>query len=190
VNARGEHLSRCLALAALAVMLCGYLLVRGAERTIALHAEDARMSDERASRLAALLTRAPALDAERSRLQRRVETTDLGDDAARLVARFLRGIALTAQRDHVAVLGIGAPDARGASVADDRTIPLDLDISGRYGDVLAAIADLARTGAPAAVDVVSLARVRTDDDDRTLNASLRVALVRLEAAADVRPRTR
>jgi hypothetical protein len=185
-----DHLRRCLALAALAVVVCGYLLVRGAEHTIALHADDVRTCEERANRLTALLRRTPALDAERARLRRRVRTVDLGEDAARLVARFLRGIAQTAQHDHVAVLGIGAPDAHGAPTADDRTIPLDLDLSGRYADVLAAITDLARTGAPAAVDVVSLARVRTDEGDRTLTASLHVALVRLEPLADVRARTR
>ncbi|MGD1066972.1 MAG: hypothetical protein ABR975_09165 [Vulcanimicrobiaceae bacterium] len=190
MSARPDHLRRCLALAALAVVVCGYLLVRGAERTIALHADDVRASDQRATRLAVLLARAPALEAERSRLQRRVQTVDLGEDAARLVARFLRGIAQTAARDHVAVLGIGAPDAHGAPTADDRTIPLDLDFSGRYTDVLAAITDLGHTGAPAAVDVVSLARVRTDESDRTLTASLHVALVRLEPVSDVRTRTR
>jgi hypothetical protein len=181
MNASRDAVSRGLALAALTVLVSGYAIgARGEEQRIASQLNQNGSATERADGALRSLAERPALEAERRRLQR-LQRTDLGEDAARLVARFLRGAAVAAERHGAAVVSVEAGDV--AHPLDPRrdAIPLALELEGSYRALLAAITDLSRLGVPASVDVVSLARAHADGPDRTLTAALHVSLLRLAA---------
>jgi len=181
MNASHDAVSRGLALAALTVLVSGYAIgARGEEQRIASQLNQNGSAAERADGALRSLAERPALEAERRRLQR-LQRTDLGEDAARLVARFLRGAAVAAERHGAAVVSVEAGDV--AHPLDPRrdAIPLALELEGSYRALLAAITDLSRLGVPASVDVVSLARAHADGPDRTLTAALHVSLLRLAA---------
>jgi hypothetical protein len=182
MNASRDAVSRGLALAALTVLVSGYAIgARGEEQRIASQLNQNGSAAERADGALRSLAERPALEAERRRLRQRLQRTDLGEDAARLVARFLRGAAVAAERHGAAVVSVEAGDV--AHPLDPRrdAIPLALELEGSYRALLAAITDLSRLGVPASVDVVSLARAHADGPDRTLTAALHVSLLRLAA---------
>ena len=182
MNAPRDTVARALALAALTVLVAGYALgARGEEQRIAAQLNQNGSTAERADDSLRSLAERPALEAERRRLRERLRRTDLGEDAARLVARFLRGAASTAERHGAAVVSVDAGDAAHPLDAQRDAIPLALELDGSYRAILDAIADLSRLGVPASVDVVSLARTHADGPDRTLTAALRVSLLRLAA---------
>jgi hypothetical protein len=180
MNAPRDARARALALAALTVVVTGYAVgARGEEQRIASQLNLNGSAAERADDALRSLAERPALEAERRRLRERLGRTDLGEDAARLVARFLRGAASAAERHGATVISVDAGDAAHPLDVQRDTIPLALELDGSYRAVLGAVTDLSRLGVPASVDVVSLARTHADGPDRTLTALLRISLRRL-----------
>ncbi|HTW83421.1 MAG TPA: hypothetical protein VMD91_05055 [Candidatus Sulfotelmatobacter sp.] len=163
--------------------------MRGDQRRIAEQLDENARAAAHADALARELVRAPAVDGERRRLQGRLRGLDLGTDAARSLARFLRGADAVARRHNALVLAVSADQPPRGTRHPTTPLALTVDLSGRYGDLLGAVADLSRMGVPAGVDVVALTRARTAGSDPSLTASLRVALPRVTLPADDRART-
>lgn len=185
--------------AALVVALGGYVFAfrlietRIDERVARIaHSSEQLRADDR------VLAEQPRLVVERAHLRARLARVEIGDDATRLVARFLHDAARIAARHRTSITAIagssaGAAAARTplsdsfvrsstppATVVDPfQVIPFDVTIEGRYGDLLATVVELSATPVLARIDLVSLGRKNVDAPDATLSAALHVALERV-----------
>lgn len=191
--------AKACAFAAVLIVLAGYAFV--------FRAGEARIADQREinERLASQLRSAtaeiamlPALEGQRSALQRRVDATAAEPDATASTARFLADATRIANRRHTTFATIAAsgtpathgvpPHGRGEPSAP---IALDVTLEGGYADVLATMRELSAGRAPAAVDLAAIARKSVDAPDATVSVSLRVAIERLDPprrTGDVRAR--
>jgi hypothetical protein len=137
-----------------------------------------------------ILASRPALAAERNRLQAQLRSVDLDGDRSSLVARFVHAaarIALTHGTTIPTIAASGSPSPADTATPFE-TISLELNVEGRYVDVLATTRALSSSSVLASVDVVSLARKNADAGDATVVATLRVLLARLAPSVRIRAR--
>ena len=192
--------AKLLRFTAVLTVLAGYVFVfRVGESRIGEQLTDNARSVERIAAAERTLASDTALETEHRRLQGTLVSVQLHGTRGAHVARFVREAAhlLAAHRTTIATIAVNAspiaitPGTRvngvtaGSDAAVDAldSVALDVTVDGRYADVLSAIRALSRTGVPASVEIMSLARKNADASEATLTATLHVVLHRL---ADVR----
>ena len=193
--------------AAVLVVLCGYVFVfRAGEGRIGERLAANAETVERLGVAERTLARGAALDAERARLERALESDQRHDDRSALTARFLRDAAALATARRTTITAIAASGSQTASATPPRslsssssasasapdetfdTIALDVTVEGRYTDVLATIRALSSGRALAAVELESIARKDTAAAEALLTASLHVVLQRIVSGSSTEVR--
>ncbi len=150
---------------------------RIADRTFANDALAAQIATADAQ-----LARAPALEAQRVELRRRVRRS-AGSSEAQPITRFVRDASRSAAAHHVVLAALTADGApmNAALTGSERKgapagLPFQLSLEGEYRDVLAALRELSDLGVPAALDLTSLVRTNPEGSRARLTATLRVVL--------------